>query len=105
MKLPKGFGNMGNLMKEAQQAMERAKNMEKELAMEEVAIDRGGVKAKFNGVGELLSLSIVDKEDIEGLEDALLLAMREGLAKVDELRKGKVSEITGGLPMPPGMSP
>jgi DNA-binding YbaB/EbfC family protein len=109
MKLPKGFGNMGNLMREAQQAMERAKNMERELAMEEIEVDRSGIKAKFNGTGELLLLKIdpgmVDKDDVEALEDAVLLALREGLAKVDQLRKEKVAEITGGLPMPPGMSP
>jgi DNA-binding YbaB/EbfC family protein len=107
MKLPKGFGNMGALMRQAQEAMERAKNLEKELEMEIIELDRGGVKVKYNGAGQLLSLSIdaslVDPNDIESLEDALLLALREGYAKSVELRKEKFSEITGGLPLPPGL--
>ena len=109
MKLPKGLGNMGGLMKQAQEAMARAQNLEKELAMEEVIVDRGGVIAKFNGVGELLSVKIaanlVNPEDVETLEDSVLLALREGHAKANELRQQKVGEITGGLPIPPGMNP
>ncbi|MGI8924005.1 MAG: YbaB/EbfC family nucleoid-associated protein [Fimbriimonadales bacterium] len=109
MKLPKGFGNMGGIMKQAQEAMERAKNLEQELAMMEVEVDRGGVKAKFNGVGEILGVkidpSLVDPADIESLEDSVLLALREGHAKANDLRQKKVTEITGGLPLPPGMNP
>ena len=109
MKLPKGFGNMGNIMKQAQDAMARAQNLEKELAMEEVEVDRNGVKAKFNGIGEVLSVkidsSLVNPEDVETLEDSILLVIREGFAKTGELRKEKMAEITGDLPIPPGMSP
>ena len=109
MKLPKGFGmgNMGGVLKQAQEAMERAKNIEKELALEEIEIDRGGVKAKFNGNGELLSVkvdpSLLDPNDIETLEDSLLLALREGHAKAGEVRQNRISELTAGLPLPPGM--
>lgn len=109
MKLPKGFGmgNMGGVLKQAQEAMERAKNIEKELALEEIEIDRGGVRAKFNGNGELLSVhvdpALVDPNDVEALEDSLLLALREGHAKAGEVRQNRISELTAGLPLPPGM--
>jgi DNA-binding YbaB/EbfC family protein len=87
--------------------MERAKNIEKELALEEIEIERGGVKAKFNGNGELLSVKVaaalVDPEDIETLEDSLLLALREGHAKAGEVRQQRISEVTAGIPLPPGM--
>lgn len=107
MKLPKGLGNMGALMRQAQEAMERAKNLEQELEMEVIELDRGGVKVKYNGTGQLLSLSVdpslVDPNDIEALEDALILALREGYTKSVDLRKEKLNEITGGLPLPPGL--
>jgi DNA-binding YbaB/EbfC family protein len=107
MKLPKGFGNMGGILKQAEEAMAKAQNMEQELSMEVIEVERAGVTARFNGVAELLSLkidpAIVDSADLTGLEDAVLLAMREGLSKAGELRKTKLAEITGGLPLPPGM--
>lgn len=98
---------MGALMKQAQEAMERAKTFEKELALEEVEVEREGVKVKFNGMGELLSLKVdsalVNPEDIEPLEDCLLLALREGHSKAMDIRKEKLSQITGDLPIPPGL--
>lgn len=112
MKLPKGFGNigaMGGLMKQAQDAMARAQNLEKELALEEINVDRGGVKVKYNGIGEVLGVkidpSLADPNDIEGLEDSILLALREAQVQTGELRKKKMEEITGGLPIPPGLNP
>lgn len=109
MKLPKGLGNMSGLLKQAQEAMERAKNIEAELELEEIIIDRAGVVAKFNGTGSLLSIKVaqdlINPDDIETLEDAILLAVREGQAKANEVRQNKMAEITGGLPIPPGLSP
>ncbi len=107
MKIPKGLGNMGALMKQAQEAMRRAQNLEKELRLEEVEVERDGVRIRFNGVGEPLSVhidpSLINPEEIENLEDCLLLALREGHAKAAELRQEKMQEITGGMPLPPGL--
>lgn len=104
MKLPKGLGNMGALLKQAQDAMQRAKELEDELKLEVVECERDGVRVKYSGVGELLSIQIakdlVDPADVEGLEDALLLVLREGYSKSLELRQRKVQEITGGLNLP-----
>lgn len=109
MKLPKGFGNMGAVMKQAQEAMKRAQSLEQELAMEEITVDREGVKVRYNGVGEVLSVnidkSLINAEDTETLEDALLLALREAQVKANDVRKAKMEEITGGLQLPPGISP
>ena len=66
-------------------------------------------QSEFNGIGEILSVkidgSLVNPDDVETLEDSILLVVREGFAKTGELRKEKMAEITGGLPIPPGMSP
>ena len=75
MKLPKGFnfgGGMGNIMAEAKNAMERAKNLDNELAAERITVEQNGVTCVYDGRGMLVSLkidkSLVDPDDVESLE-------------------------------------
>lgn len=107
MKLPKGLGDFGSLVKQAKEAMERAKHVEEELQSTEVEAERNGVHVKMNGAGDLLSIKIapelVDPNDIETLEDAITLAMLEGQVRSKELRQRKMREIAGDLPLPPGL--
>ncbi len=104
MKLPKGFGGQGmsGMLQQAQAAMARAQTLESELANERVDVDKGPVKAVFNGLGELASLkidkSVVDPEDVEALEDLIVSAVRDGFAKSVELRNSKTQEIMKGMP-------
>ena len=37
------------------------------------------------------------------LEDLIVIATNEARAKVDAARSEKMKEITGGLPLPPGL--
>jgi DNA-binding YbaB/EbfC family protein len=107
MNIPKGFGNMGALLKQAQEAMKRAESLEKELRNEEVEVEKDGVRVRMNGAGEPLSISLdpslVNPDELENLEDCILLALREAHAKSVELRQEKLKEITGGMPLPPGL--
>ena len=105
MKLPKQFGGGGfqQALAKAQGAMARAKNIESELESERIDVDKGPVKAVFNGTGQMVSISI-DKEaaeDAEMLEDLVLGAVRDGFDKATEMRNKKIAEITKDLP--PGM--
>lgn len=106
MKLPKNFGGKGfqGMLAEAQGAMARAQNLEAELAKEVIEIEKSGVKAVFNGTGELMKLNIdkelVDPDDVEMLEDMVVAAVRDGFAKATELREARVQEI---MPNVPGM--
>ncbi len=106
MKLPKNFGtqNLGDMMSQAQNAMARAQNLDAELALEMIEVDKAGVKAVFNGTGEIQSLKIqpdvVDPDDLEILEDMIIAAVRDGFAKATEIREAKVKEI---MPNVPGM--
>lgn len=90
------------MMQQAQAAMARAQNLEQELAQERIEVDKGPVKATFNGVGELLKLtidkSVVDPEDVEALEDLITSVVRDGFAKSTELRNAKVQEIMPNVP-------
>ncbi|HVL39557.1 MAG TPA: YbaB/EbfC family nucleoid-associated protein [Fimbriimonadaceae bacterium] len=104
MKLPKNFGGQGfgAMMKQAQEAMARAQTIEQELANERLVIDKGPVKATFNGVGELQALkiepSVVDPEDVEALEDLIVSAIRDGFTQATELRNSKVQSIMPNIP-------
>lgn len=110
MKLPKNFGGQGfgNMMKNMQDAMARAQTLEQELGNERIAIDKGPVKALFDGTGLLLKLSIdksvVDPEDVEALEDLVTSAIRSGFDQAVELRNSKVQGIMPDLPDLPGIT-
>ncbi len=109
MKLPKNFGpqGFGGMMQQMQSAMAKAKNLEEDLANERIAVDKGPVKALFNGTGELLKISIdplvVDPEDVEALEDLIVSAVRDGFNSATELRNSRVQGIMPNLPEIPGL--
>ncbi len=104
MKLPKGFGGQGfgGMLQQAQQAMARAQQLEEELANERIGVDKGPVKALFDGTGQLLQLkidkSVVDPEDVEALEDLIVSAVRDGFTTATEARNAKVQAIMPNVP-------
>ena len=104
MKLPKHFGGQGfaGMMKQAQEAMARAKTLEQELESETFEVDKGPVKATFSGSGMLqrinLDPSVVDPGDIEALEDLIVSAVRDGFERATELRNERVQAIMPNIP-------
>lgn len=104
MKLPKNFGGQGfgAMMEQAKSAMARAQDLEEELAAERIGIDRGPVKAIFDGTGQLVKItidrSIVDPEDIETLEDLVVSTVKAGFSSATELRNSKVQQIIPNIP-------
>ena len=104
MKLPKGFGGQGygGMMQQAQQAMARAQSLEVELQSEMINVDKGPVKAVFNGQGEMMSIkidkSVIDPEDAEALEDLIVGCVKDGFTKSVELRNNKLAEIMPNIP-------
>ena len=61
----------------------------------------GVVKVKINGKKEVtevhLDEEVVDKDDIEMLEDLIMAAMNEAIRMQDEDQKNSMGKITGGL--------
>jgi DNA-binding YbaB/EbfC family protein len=104
MKLPKGFGGQGfgSVLKQAQDAMARAQDLEGELENERVPVDKGPVKAIFDGTGKLLKIhiepAIVDPEDVEALEDLIVSIVREGFEIATQIRNAKVQQIMPNIP-------
>ena len=109
MKLPKNFGGagFGGMMKSMQGAMERAHQLEEELETDRIPIDKGPVKALFDGTGRLLKISIareiVDPDDVESLEDLVVSVVRDGFEQSTALRNAKVQGIMPNLPEIPGL--
>ena len=107
----KGIPNMGNLMKQAQQFQNRMAKLQQELGQKTIEATSGGgmVTVVVNGQQELLSIKIdpevVDPEDIEMLQDLILAAVNDGMARAKKMVNDEMSKLTGGLNLPniPGM--
>ena len=104
----KGFpgGNMNNLLKQAQKLQKEMEDVKKNLETREFETTSGGgaISVKMNGKKEILELKIkpevVDKDDVEMLEDLVLSCINEIYKKVDEETGREMSKLTGGFNMP-----
>lgn len=96
-------GNMNNLMKQAQKMQKQMEETTKALEEKEYEAAAGGgvVKVKINGKKEVTAVhldeEVVDKDDIEMLEDLIMAAMNEAIRMQDEDQKNSMGKITGGL--------
>jgi len=95
------------MMKRMQQKMQESlATMQQDLAASEVIGSAAGDKVvvKMNGQQEILSIkidpSVVDPEDVEMLEDLVMVAMRDALARSQELGTAMVSQLAGGANLP-----
>ena len=97
------FGDPRKLMKQLQQAQER---LQAEIAALVIEASSGGgmVKVEMDGQKQVRSLKIdpevVDKADVEMLQDLVLAAVNEASRKVDEAIQEKVGGLTGGMKLP-----
>lgn len=95
--------NMMKVLKQAQQAKEK---MDQELAELSVTASAGGdmVTVTMNGQKEVQALKldpeVVDKDDVEMLQDLLLAALKECSRKVDDEVSRKLSGLTSGMKLP-----
>jgi len=100
--------NMGNMMKQAQMMQERLQKAQDEIAKMEVVGEAGAgmVKVTMTGNHEVRRVSIDDSlvgDDKEILEDLLAAAYNDAQRRIEEQSKEKLSAVTGGMQLPPGM--
>ena len=101
--------NMDKLMKQAQRMQAEMALAQEQLVNTVVEGVSGGgmVKAKVNGNGDVLSVSIspevVDPKEVEMLEDLIILAIKEALKQSREMANGKMNSITEGMGGFPGL--
>lgn len=97
---------MGQMMKQAQQLQARMAKMQAELAERTVESAAGGgmIKVVANGRQQVMSIRIekevVNPEDVEMLQDLILAAVNDALAKSQEMVASEMGKLTGGLNLP-----
>lgn len=100
-------GGMGNIMKQAQQMQERMEKSQAELANIEVSGEAGAgmVKVTMTCNHNVKRVHIDDSlmdDDKDMIEDLVAAACNDAVRRVAETTKEKMSDVTGGMPLPPG---
>jgi DNA-binding YbaB/EbfC family protein len=97
---------LGNILKQAQQIHAKISQLQEEMAGKTVEASSGGgmVNIVMNGKQEVVSIRIdpevVNREDIEMLQDLMVAAVNEAIRKSQEMMTEEMKKITGGLNIP-----
>ncbi len=101
--------DMMKMLAKAQEIQGRVQQMQEQLANLEIEGQSGGglVKVTLNGKMEARSVkidpSLIKPDDAEMLEDLILAAFQDAKGRVETAMQEKMKEVTGGLPLPPGL--
>jgi DNA-binding YbaB/EbfC family protein len=103
-----GKGGLGALMKQAQQMQENMARMQEELKLVEVEGQSGAglVKVTMTCKNQVKKVSIDPSlvgEDKDMLEDLVMAAVNDAVAKAEATAQAKMQGFTAGLNLPPGM--
>ncbi|WP_317931554.1 YbaB/EbfC family nucleoid-associated protein [Halioxenophilus sp. WMMB6] len=101
------FKGLGDIMKQAQEMQGQMQKMQEEMANFEVRGESGAglVAVTMTGRHDVKSVSIdpsLMSEEKELLEDLLAAAVNDAVRKVEEANREKMSQLTAGMPIPPG---
>lgn len=97
---------LGSIMKQAQEIHGRITKVQEEMAQRTIEGSSGGgmVQVVMNGKQEILSVKIdpevVNREDVEMLQDLIAAAVNEAVRKSREMMTEELKKITGGLSIP-----
>jgi DNA-binding YbaB/EbfC family protein len=98
------------MMKQAAQLQSKMKELQDELDRTEVEGAAGGglvtvtLSAKGDLKGVKLDDSLMKPGETEIMEDLLVAAHADARRKAEEVMQDKMKNLTGGLPLPPGMT-
>ncbi|MDD6919984.1 MAG: YbaB/EbfC family nucleoid-associated protein [Eubacteriales bacterium] len=104
-----GAGDMRQQLAQVQAMQRQMEEMQAELAEKEITTSSGGgaVEVTINGDKKITNIKldpeIVDADDVEMLQDLILTAVNEAIRQIDEISEREMSNITGGLGLPPGL--
>ena len=97
------------MMKQASAIQGRMQSLQEELGNLQVEGQSGGglvkvtLNCKFDARAVKIDPSLLKPEEAEILEDLILAALQDAKGKAEAQVQAKMQEITGGLPLPPGL--
>jgi len=100
-------GSLAGLMQQAQKMQQEMQKAQEELANLTVTGEAGGGLARVTMTGKHavrrveIDPSLLD--DREMLEDILTAAINDAVNRVAATMQERMSEVTSGIPLPPGM--
>lgn len=101
-----GFGDMQSLLKQAQDMQRRMQETMRSLGERilEGTAGGGAVKVYVDGnldvQGVKIDRTVVDPDDVDGLEDLVTAAVRQAMGAAKELREREMGKVTGGMNLP-----
>jgi DNA-binding YbaB/EbfC family protein len=99
----KGFGDIQKMLKSAKEMQERLQRETSEMRAEGSA-GGGMVTVVMDGQKSVLSLKldpeVVNRDDVDMLQDLILAALRDAAAKVDAELAAKLGGLGAGLKIP-----
>ena len=101
--------NPFELFKNLQNFQTRMNEMQERMAQIRVTGSAGGDMVRIEMTGALsvtrvtIAKEAVDPSDVEMLQDLVLAAFSDAMAKVKEKMKEEASAMTGGFDLPPGL--
>jgi DNA-binding YbaB/EbfC family protein len=96
-------------MKALQQMQNKLLKMQEQLQNSTFEGTAGGgavtvaISGKFEVTAIKLDKDVVDPEDVSMLEDLILAAAQDAFKKAGEAQAQMMSQVTGGMGLPPGM--
>lgn len=100
------MNNMNQMMKQVKKMQEQMLKAQEELATKSVEGTSGGgvVTVQVSGHKQVMSINIkpeaVDPDDVEMLQDLVMTAVNDALAKAEELANSDMGKFTGGMKIP-----
>ena len=100
------FGNIGNIMKQAQAMQEQLARIQEQAASKTVDGTAGGgmVTVSVSGAMQVVALKIdpevLKSGDAEMLQDLIVAATNDALRKARDMMAEEMKSITGGLRIP-----
>ncbi len=99
-------GQMNNIVRQAQRMQSQIEKIQEEIGEKHVEASTGGgmVTAVVNGNSEVVQVKInpdvVNKEDVEMLEEMVVGAVNQALKTASDMMNSEIEKVTGGLNLP-----
>jgi nucleoid-associated protein EbfC len=100
--------NMNNFLKQAQAMQKKMLDAQEKLNSQEFEGESGGGMVKVSITGNIemrkvtISPELINKDDVEILEDLIVAAFNDAKKRVDENSQSNLSNLMGDMKMPAG---